>query len=424
MVPTYGIKEVHWQDKFSSNSVSKPAPSLVISPVKYYYFERGDGSEQADERLVRCIKSDTGWSCENVLQETGGRWISLTHIYDMIRHIELMFGDWAVLYYPKLWVVNDTVKTYTYGNSNMINLGHSVYLPEIGKILTGGECSGNRIRLINPFNDWAEEATWTFSWLAGQNFGKIDIVPRTDEKIYVLGGIGSASSSPRNAIIGEVDIEDLLDNPNSNIDELGSWKLIRDFNDIPQCTLVAGYHKVIYVQLYNVGPVIYDPVSDKVINAPGRPWLNFSDGGFAVYDKTNNVVSLYDTSGSKIADITPPSSYGEVCLARDTIWFNMASDSDVVKLGLIALTVDGYTPMPEIDVENKKFRIIDFHTGSVIAFRVKLVWSKAGNGLVSPVITDTTKVSELEVNDWTPLPNPPAAGRWLLTILPTEPVSA
>jgi len=320
----------------------------------------------------------------------------------------------------KLWIVNDTVITKTYGASNHQNLGHTIYLSEHDKFLTGGECSGNKLRLIDPNNDWAEVASWSFSWLSGKSYGKIDIVPRNDDKLYILAGIGTASASPRNAILGIVDIDDLLANPNSYIDQLGSWEQLKDFGAYPRCTVLRCYNAR-WIEIETTTDImVYDPVNDVVI-LNDRPRLLFGDGGFATYDEDNGILTLYDKSGNQLAQITGL-SYASMDTELDTQLFAMASDSTMTINYLLALTMNGYTPIPEVDLVNNKFRIIDFHTEQEIAFRVMIVWSKIGNGLVSPIIVDETRTQTLDVNGWISIPRPPSAGKWLMTIVPLQPL--
>jgi len=416
---SYGLKEILTQDKFSTDDRTGISEPLVITPRKLYYFERGDGSESADARLVKCVKDETGWTCSSELSESAGWWISVSHI--LTRNKRYTLGAWAVVPNPKLWVVNDTIQTYTYGSSNQINLGLLAYLVEHDKFLTGGECSGNKLRLLDPNNNWTEEASWTFSWLSDKSYGKIDAVPRNDDKLYILAGIGTASASPHNAILGIVDIDDLLANPNTNIDELGSWQQIKDFGEYPTCVLVKGYHaRFIVVGLSTSGDEIYDPVNDTVI-AIGRPHLVFGDGCYGIYDLDNGIFTLYDKTGSQIGQITGLAydGYSEIF---DIQLFTVMRSNNKTTLHPTGLTMDGYTPIPEFDLENNRFRIIDFHTEQEIAFKVMIVWSKAGNGLASPIIVDETKKQILDVSTWTNIPSAPAIGKWLMTVVPLEPL--
>lgn len=416
----YGLKEVFSQAKFSSNSKSRGGDPLVINPKKVYYFEHGDGSESADTRLIKCVKDETGqWTCSSELSESGGWWNSIIHI--LLKDKEYMLGGWAVVPNPKLWIVNDTIQTYTYGTSNMENLGFLVYLVEHDKFLTGGECSGNKLRLLDPNNNWMEEASWTFSWLSGKSYGKIDVVPRNDDKLYILAGIGTASASPHNAILGIVDIDDLLANPNTNIETLGSWQQLKDLSEYPQCNILIGYHsRWMNLGLATTGYIIYDPLTDTIVyNGIAR--MSFGDGGFGDYDGDNGILTLYDKTGTQITQINGL-PYSSMEWIHDKQLFNMASNSSGTTNYLVALTMNGYTPIPEFDLENNRFRIIDFHTEQEIAFKVMIVWSKAGNGLASPIIVDETKKQILDVSTWTNIPRAPAIGKWLMTVVPLEPL--
>jgi len=305
------------------------------------------------------------------------------------------------------------------------NVAKLLYDPVSGKMIADGGCSGRWIWIIDPSN-LSIIGRVSESWIRSRSNCNIEIVPRDDEKVFVV----IASQSPvgtKYLRIGLVDIDDIIDNASSyvNVDELGSWEeLFSTSNYYSGCWVRAfcnGYK--IHLHL-NPGTgairAIYDPVSntitetgDNILRAPiWRGWyaVDTNNQKHIVYEE-DGVTAFQEISDSEAND------------GRNVaLWFSLLTNTSTQEVIFKGLSPDGNSvPWVEWDFENNKFRVIDLLTGNPISMDVILAWSRLQTSLTEratlPYIANN-RASKVTVNDWTDIPNPPTNNVRVLYVIP------
>jgi len=306
------------------------------------------------------------------------------------------------------------------------NLGGLLYDPVSGKILVNGECGGRWIWIIDP-SDLTIVGRVTESAIRSLNHCSIGIVPRDDEKVFVVAGKGNLTGS-KYIRIGLVDIEDIIDNASSNpnVDDLGSWE---------ELLVSTSYYRHCFIQPISNGSkilmrlhdgttgnlrTIYDPVNNTLTPLDTIPRTPLTFGKWYGIDAGNVKHIIYDDDGAtQLQTITDTDTWNK---AGISFWFSTLTDTSTQKVIIKGLSLDGTTiPWIEWDFENNKFRVIDFITGNPITMDVYIMWSRLQSSVSQfgtlPYIANN-RMQKITVDDWTPIPNLPTANVRVLYVVP------
>ena len=293
------------------------------------------------------------------------------------------------------------------------------------KIIADGGCSGRWIWVIDP-SDLSIVGRVSESWIRSRSYCKIEIIPRDDEKAYVIIASGKTLGT-KYLRIGLVDIQDIIDNAgsNPNVDELGSWQELFSSSDYyGSCWINAHCNGYKIVLQLNSGTgnmrAIYDPsnntlteLGDNIGRAP------LFKGWYSV-DVSNQKHIIYDNDGSTVLQEIADSEANDK--SNIALWFSLLIDTSNQKEIFKGLSLDGNTiPWIEWDFTNNKFRVIDFITGNPLSMDVIIAWSRlqssAGNRGTLPYIANN-RVQKIAVNDWTDIPNAPSSNVRVMYVIP------
>jgi len=303
--------------------------------------------------------------------------------------------------------------------SNIAKIG---YDPVSGYLVCGGGCGGRWIWIIDP-SDLSIIGRVSESGIRDKNYGRIEVVPRDDEKVFIVSGLGSGSGSQYYRI-GLVDLDDIIENAPSypNVDDLGSWQELISGTDHYSASWIRGYSNGSKISLYfSDAKALFDPVNNNItVLSHGLPIRPFSYKRWFAVDDSNKIYKIYDDDGeSELASINETDTYDR---RSHTLWFVLLTDTSTQKVIYKALSPDGNViPIPEWDLVNNKFRVIDLLTGNPISIDVYLMWSRLQYSLAEftsyPYIANN-RISTMTVSDWTPIPNPPTNNVKVLYIAP------
>lgn len=305
------------------------------------------------------------------------------------------------------------------------NISKLFYDPVSDKLLADGGCSGRWIWVIDP-SDLSIVGRVSESWIRSRSYCKIEIIPRDDEKAYVIIASGKTLGT-KYLRIGLVDIQDIIDNAgsNPNVDELGSWQELFSSSDYyGSCWINAHCNGYKIVLQLNSGTgnmrTIYDPsnntlteLGDNIGRAP------LFKGWYSV-DVSNQKHIIYDNDGSTVLQEIADSEANDK--SNIALWFSLLIDTSNQKEIFKGLSLDGNTiPWIEWDFTNNKFRVIDFITGNPLSMDVIIAWSRlqssAGNRGTLPYIANN-RVQKIAVNDWTDIPNAPSSNVRVMYVIP------
>jgi len=305
------------------------------------------------------------------------------------------------------------------------NISKLFYDPVSDKILADGGCSGRWIWIIDP-SDLSIIGRVSESWIRDKNYCRIEIVPRDDEKVFVIIASGKTLGT-KYLRIGLVDVQDIIDNAGSypNVDELGSWQEL--FSS-------SGYYGYCWVEAYCNGSkivmcldpgagairAIYDPVNNTLTELGNFIKRTPLFKGWYGANPSEQKHIIYDNDGSTVLqEINDPDTWN----TRDSaFWFSLLVDTSTQKVIFKGLSLDGNTvPWIEWDFENNKFRVIDFITGNPISMDVIIAWSRLQSSVSArgtlPYIANN-RVQKITVNGWTDIPNPPTNNVRVLYVIP------
>jgi len=305
------------------------------------------------------------------------------------------------------------------------NVAKLLYDPVSGKMIADGGCSGRWIWIIDPSN-LSIVGRISESWIRSRSYCKIEIVPRDDEKVFVVIASGK-NVGTKYLRIGLVDIDDIIDNASSyvNVDELGSWQeLFSSSNYYGYCWVRAFCNgsKIVLSLNPSTGAIttIYDP-SNNTLTELGNNRLEapLFKGWYGI-DTSIQKHIIYDDSGSTILQEITDSEANDK--SNTALWFSLLTNTSNQEVIFKGLSLDGNTiPWIEWDFENNKFRVIDFITGNPISMDVILLWSRLQSSVsrysTLPYIANN-RVQKVSVSGWTDIPNPPTNNVRVLYVIP------
>lgn len=306
------------------------------------------------------------------------------------------------------------------------NLAKIAYDPKTGYLICDGGCSGRWIWVIDP-NDLSIKGRASESYIRGKDFTNIEIIPRDDEKVFVIAStnIGRTEKYLR---IGVVDIDDIVENaPNKpNVDELGSWEELYKNTETyrSRCWIEAscnGY--TIRLALYRDKAIIgiYSPIDGTLDEALTERPLSISPlfSGWYVVDPSNKKHRILNRNASEtLYELEDQYLTDKV---NSVLWFTLITNLGDGKEILTAIGIDGRVPWIQWDLENRRFRVIDFITGEEMSIDVIMVWSRlqfSPSVFTSLPYVANNRVEKKHVSGWTSIPNPPSRNVNVLYVIP------
>jgi len=303
-----------------------------------------------------------------------------------------------------------------------------LYDPVSHKILGGTGSGGNRVHVVDP--DTLNRIGYlTHSRISERGF--VNLIPRDDEKVFIVYAYNKGTGLGPLLGIGIVDIQDIIDNASSNpnIDDLGSYQQLYETTDYNQGGVAGNWcnGSKIWIMGHdgtNPKSLLYDPVNntlndlgvvgwDKIIYPlTYQKWLQ--------KDETNKkYIILDDDAQTVIQEISDT----DIIYIGVAFHFLLLSDPSTDECILKGLSIDGSTvPIVQWDLENKKFRVIDMITGNPISMDVYIIWSRlqmsySEKSQSIPYVANN-RISTMTVNGWTDIPNPPTNNVRVLYVIP------